>query len=78
MSTSARVKGSRERIKSTDTEFTSQEKGIVDQLEKFISDLAAKPGVDLMSYRPLLQRVLKLLQKQTEKSVKQPQQGETQ
>ena len=65
MSTSARQKASRERITGTkqDKEFSSQEKSIVDQFEKFISDLAAAEGVDLMSHRPLLNRILKILDK---------------
>ena len=78
MSTGARVKGSRERIVGDEDEFTNQERNIIDQLEAFISNLAAEPGVDLVTYRPLLQRVLKLLQQQASKSIKQPQQGETQ
>jgi hypothetical protein len=77
MSTGARIKGSRERIVGDAEEFTNQERNIIDQLEAFISNLAAEPGVDLMRYRPLLQRVLKLLQQQAAKSVKQPQQGES-
>ena len=56
----------------------NQERNIIDQLEKFISDMAAKPGVDLTKFRPLLQRVLKLLQQQAAKSIEQPQQGEEQ
>ena len=65
MSTAARQVASRKRIKSTtqDREFSSQEKSIVDQFEKFISDLAAAEGVDLMSHRPLLNRILKILDK---------------
>ena len=75
MSTGQRIKGSRERIKSDADEFTNQERNVIDQLEQFISNLAAEPGVDLVKYRPLLQRVLKLLQQQASKSIKQ-QQGE--
>ena len=78
MSTGARVKGTRDRIMADAEEFTNQERNIIDQLEKFISDLAGKPGVDLMKFRPLLQRVLKLLQQQAAKSIEQPQQGEAQ
>jgi len=62
MSTGARIKGARDRISGGAEEFTNQERNIIDQLEKFISDMAAKPGVDLTKFRPLLQRVLKLLQ----------------
>ena len=65
MSTATRQKASRERIKSTtqDREFSAQEKSIVDQFEKFISDLAGAEGVDLMSHRPLLNRIIKILDK---------------
>ena len=65
MSTAGRQAASRERIKSTkqDKEFTSQEKSIVDQFETFISDLAGAEGVDLMNYRPLLNRVIAILHK---------------
>lgn len=65
MSTASRQAGARERIKSTqqDKEFTSQEKSIVDQFETFISDLAATEGVDLMSHRALLNRVIAILHK---------------
>ena len=78
MSTGARIKGARDRISGAAEEFTNQERNIIDQLEKFISDMAAKPGVDLTKFRPLLQRVLKLLQQQAAKSIEQPQQGEAQ
>jgi hypothetical protein len=65
MSTAARQKGARERIKSTqqDKEFTSQEKSIVDQFETFISGLASAEGVDLMTHRALLNRVIAILHK---------------
>jgi hypothetical protein len=64
MTTSQRQKIARDRIKTQGAEFTSIEQGIVDQLEEFISNLAAEPGVDLMKHRTLLQRILKLLQTQ--------------
>jgi len=63
MSTSQRKQTSVGRITSDDSEFTSQEKGILDQIEGFLSDLAAKPGVDMTKYRTQLERVMKLLQK---------------
>jgi len=62
MSGSQRLKKSRERITGTDDEFTTQEQKIVDQLEKFISDLAAKEGVDLLQHRAFLERAMKLIQ----------------
>lgn len=64
MSTSQRQQVVRDRIKGQGQEFTTSEQGLVDQLEDFISKLASEPGVDLVQHRPLLQRVLKLLQKQ--------------
>ena len=78
MSQSARIRSSRGRIDTDSKEFTGQEQKIIDQLEKFISDLAATPGVDLTQSRPLLQRVLKMLQQQAGQSAKQPNQGEQQ
>ena len=62
MSASARTKASRDRISSTSDEFTPQEQKIVDQLEKFISDLASKEGVDLLKHRTFLERAMKLIQ----------------
>jgi len=62
MSGSQRLKKSRERITGTSDEFTSQEQKIVDQLEKFIADLAAKEGVDLLQHRAFLERAMKLIQ----------------
>lgn len=62
MSGSQRLKKSRERITGTSDEFTPQEQKIVDQLEKFISDLAAREGVDLLQHRSFLERAMKLIQ----------------
>ena len=62
MSASARTKASRERIAGTSDEFTPQEQKIVDQLEKFIADLASKEGVDLLKHRAFLERAMKLIQ----------------
>ena len=64
MSSSQRQQIARDRIKTQGEEFTTVEQGLVNQLEDFISKLASEPGVDLMKHRPLLQRVLKILQKQ--------------
>ena len=65
MSTSKRQMAARDRIKSgqQDKEFSSQEKSIVDQFEAFVSELAGKPGVDLMAHRPLINRIIALLHK---------------
>ena len=62
MSGSQRLKKSRERITGSSDEFTPQEQKIVDQLEKFIADLAAKEGVDLLQHRAFLERAMKLIQ----------------
>jgi len=75
MSTSQRQADVRDRIKSQGDEFTTNEAGLVDQLEDFISKLASTPGVDLMQHRPLLQRVLKFLKKQVQGTPQQPEQG---
>jgi len=64
-STSQRATDAVKRIKSAGDELTNAEKNLVDQFEKFLSDLAATPGVDLMRNRALLQRVLVILQKST-------------
>lgn len=63
MSASQRVKTSRERITDTSGEFTPQEQKIVDQLEKFISDLAATEGIDLLQHRAFLEKAMKQVQK---------------
>ena len=63
MSASQRVKSSRERITDTSGEFTPQEQKIVDQLEKFISDLAATEGIDLLQHRAFLEKAMKQVQK---------------
>ena len=62
MSASQRIKTSRERIADTSGEFTPQEQKIVDQLEKFISDLAATEGIDLLQHRTFLEKAMKLVQ----------------
>jgi len=67
MSGSQRLKKSRERITSSTSEFTPQEQKIVDQLEKFISDLAAEEGVDLLQHRAFLERAMKLIQQRMAK-----------
>lgn len=75
MSKSARARAARGRITGDSSELTGQEQNIIDQLEQFVSNLAGSPGVDLTKARPLLQRVLKLLQQQVGKSATQPKQG---
>jgi len=63
MSASQRVKSSRERITDTSGEFTPQEQKIVDQLEKFIADLAATEGIDLLQHKSFLETAMKQIEK---------------
>ena len=58
MSSTQRLKTSRERIKDASGEFTAQEQKIVDQLEKFIADIAATEGVDLLQHRTFLEQCI--------------------
>tara|TARA_Y100000034_G_C6582810_1_gene252853 strand:- start:74 stop:415 length:342 start_codon:yes stop_codon:yes gene_type:complete len=60
--TSQRRRSALGRISDTDKEFSSMEKGLVDQIEAYVSKLAALPGVDLVQHRALLTRVLKTLE----------------
>lgn len=62
VSTSAMKAADLERVKQTDSETTTQEAGILNQIEDFLAKLAATPGVDLMQKRSVLERILKLLQ----------------
>ena len=52
------------RVDQTDDETTPQESGILNQIENFLAQLAATPGVDLMQKRSVLERILKMLQQQ--------------
>ena len=61
-STSQRKKDALDRISDTDKEFSGPEKGIVNQIEAYVSRLAALPGVDLVQHKAVLQRVLKMLE----------------
>jgi hypothetical protein len=61
MSTSQRMKQSRERIKAAGSELESTEQKIIDQLEAKLTQLASLPGVDMVKHRGLLIRVMKLL-----------------
>ena len=70
MGTTKRIQQSRERIAATDPELTTQEAGILNQIEEFLSDLASTPGVDLMQKRSVLERILKMLQDQVGGNVK--------
>ena len=61
-SDAARKKGALDRIAAGSQEFSSAEKGIVDQIETYVSGLAALPGVDLSKHRSTLQRILKQIE----------------
>ena len=61
MSTAARLKQSRERIKAAGDELDPTELQIINQIEDKITEIAALPGVDLARHRALLVRILKLL-----------------
>ena len=67
MSTQQRVKSTRTRIQGHEEEFTAQEKSLVNQVEEYISNLAAMEEVDLVQHRSLLQRILDLLKNSIEK-----------
>ena len=59
-----------ERNKQVGKETTSQEVGILNQIEDFLAKLAATPGVDLMQKRALLEKILKLLQQNIKGKIK--------
>lgn len=61
-STAQRKRDALDRISDTDKEFSGPEKGIVNQIEAYVSRLAALPGVDLVQHKAVLQRVLKMLE----------------
>ena len=62
VSASAMKAADLERVKQADSETTTQEAGIINQIEDFLAKLAATPGVDLVQKRTTLERILKLLQ----------------
>jgi uncharacterized protein Smg (DUF494 family) len=49
-------------VKAASAELTTTEQGIVDQVDKFLLNLANQQGVDLNTNRALIQRIMKLLQ----------------
>ena len=60
--TAQRRKDALARVADAGKELSSQEAGIVNQIEQYISDLAAKPGIDLAQHRTTLERILKMLE----------------
>ena len=63
MAASTFAKAGKEQRKEANPELTNLEKGIVDQISKFLLNLAEMPGVDLNAKRTVLQRVFNMLKK---------------
>jgi len=74
MAASSFAKAGKAQRTEANPELTNLEKGIVDQISKFLLELAEMPGVDLSSKRVVLQRVFDLLKKR----VGAPEAGEQQ
>jgi len=71
-STAAYKKDALGRVATAGEEYTATEKGFVTQIEQFLSDIAAKPGVDLPKYKSQLQVLLKRLQGIVAPDIKEP------
>lgn len=71
-STAAYKKDALGRVATAGEEYTGTEKGFVNQIEQFLSDIAAKPGVDLPKYKSQLQVLLKRLQAIVAPDIKEP------
>ena len=71
-STAAYKKDALGRVATAGEEYTATEKGFVTQIEQFLSDIAAKPGVDLPKYKSQLQVLLKRLQAIVAPDIKEP------
>ena len=69
--TTQRRKDALARVTDTGKELSSQEAGIVNQIEQYISDLASKPGIDLTQHRSMLERILKMLEQSIGSKAKQ-------
>ena len=69
--TTQRRKDALARVADTGKELSSQEAGIVNQIEQYISDLASKPGIDLTQHRSMLERILKMLEQSIGSKAKQ-------
>ena len=69
--TTQRRKDALARVTDTGKELSSQEAGIVNQIEQYISDLASKPGIDLTQHRCMLERILKMLEQSIGSKAKQ-------
>ena len=69
--TTQRRKDALARVADTGKELSSQEAGIVNQIEQYISDLASKPGIYLTQHRSMLERILKMLEQSIGSKAKQ-------
>jgi hypothetical protein len=54
----------KEQRKEANPELSNLERGIVQQVDQFLLDLAEMPGVELNNKKATIQRVMKMLQKQ--------------
>ena len=54
----------KEQRKEANPELSNLERGIVQQIDQFLLDLAEVPGVELNNKKATIQRVMKILQKQ--------------
>jgi len=70
-SASQRRKDALSRISDTEKELTGQETGLINQIEKYISDLASRPGIDLSQHRTMLERILRMLEQNIGSKAKQ-------
>ena len=69
--TTQRRKDALARVTDAGKELSSQEAVIVNQIEQYISDLASKPGIDLVQHRAVLERLLKMLEQAVGSKAKQ-------
>ena len=55
--------GGKEQRKGVDSEVDNNERALIHQIDQFLLNLAALPGVQLQQHRMTLQTILKTLQK---------------
>ena len=70
-SASQRKKDALSRISNTEKELSTREAGLINQIEKYISDLASRPGIDLSQHKTMLERILKMLEQNIGSKAKQ-------
>jgi hypothetical protein len=61
----------KEQRKEANPELSNLERGIVQQVDQFLLDIAELPGVELNNKKSVIQRVMKMLQKQVVPSTAQ-------